>query len=44
MEKEKVLREYQTPVIETVLLFADVYTATLAPSPDAGAEYPDIWD
>lgn len=44
MEKAKILKEYQTPVIETVIMFDEIYTNTLAPSPDVGGEYPDIWD
>lgn len=43
MEKTKILKEYQTPVIETVLVFDNVYTdGFFEASQDVGEQYP--WD
>lgn len=43
MEIKKVLLEYQTPTVETVIVFDEIYTGQLFEgSDDIGDQYP--WD
>ena len=45
MDKKKVLLQYQTPTVETVIVFDEVYTDQIfGASQDVGEEYPSIWD